>query len=108
MGRVGGLSMRALARRMGVATETLSDWESGANVPTRASVYALLDELMAAQREADAIRSRARRLRRRSTELLGQNPHKSSSSPDPTPSILDGSIAGVAGEGAWRNDGRAT
>jgi transcriptional regulator with XRE-family HTH domain len=65
MRRLAGLSVRPPARRLGVNVATLSEWESGETVPTRQHVYELLDELMAAQREADAIRSQARRLRQR-------------------------------------------
>jgi transcriptional regulator with XRE-family HTH domain len=63
MRRVAGLSMRQLARRMGVSAVTVSEWEAGATVPTRAHVYRLLDTVMVEMREAGAIRSTARRLR---------------------------------------------
>jgi DNA-binding transcriptional regulator YiaG len=66
MRRVAGLSMRELARRLGVSVVAVSRWEAGADVPTRANVGRILDELMAAQREAGEIRATVRRIRRRS------------------------------------------
>jgi DNA-binding transcriptional regulator YiaG len=64
MRRVAGLSMREFARRVGVSVETVSRWEASADVPTRANVGRLLDELMAAQRMHGEIRATVQRGRR--------------------------------------------
>jgi DNA-binding transcriptional regulator YiaG len=66
MRRLCALTMRGLARRLGVSVETVSRWESGAELPSRANTYKLLSCFM--QAEAGAIRARARRLRLRATE----------------------------------------
>jgi transcriptional regulator with XRE-family HTH domain len=68
MRRLCALSMRQLARRLDVNVDTVSEWERGSKVPTRAHTYKLLDCFMVEMRTAGTIHSKARRLRQRATE----------------------------------------
>jgi DNA-binding transcriptional regulator YiaG len=72
MRRLCALTMRGLARRLGVSVETVSRWERGDELPTRANTYKLLDCFMQAQAEAGALRARARRLRQRDMVDVGE------------------------------------